>query len=144
MQPIRRFALAALALLALVATPPDAAERCFPETGCNYIVPPGTQTIAAGGTIAADACGTVKNINAGSAVTTSTTNTFDAPESGNKGCKMTVCNLDTVDTITLDNNANFFSVAGTNVSLVAGACVEVVQTGTAWRQSAAVVLLVST
>lgn len=67
---------------------------------------PANQDIAAGGTITADACGGVKSVSATGSQTTSLTDTITAPAAGNDGCCMDIVNVDTVDTITLDLNAN--------------------------------------
>lgn len=102
---------------------------------------PTTQVIAAGGTIAADACGGVKRISSATAVTTDTTNTFTAPAAGNEGCVMTVCNENASDAVTLDANANFQSAAAGNVALGALDCVIVASSGASgkWYQAAAAV-----
>lgn len=100
--------------------------------------PPAAQTIAAGDTITADACGTVKSITAAGAVTTSTTNTFTAPAATNGGCQMQVCNTGSQN-ITLDNNANFKSAGAADVVMTGNDCVSVVSTGAsgAWYQVSA-------
>lgn len=81
------------------------------------VIPPTTETIASGGTITADACGTTKKIDAGGNVTTDTSNTFTALPAGSAGCCMVVINVDTTDTITLDDNANFQSAGDANLAL---------------------------
>jgi len=101
---------------------------------------PATQTIAAGNTVTADACGGVKNVTAAGAVTTDTTNTFTAPAAANKGCVMQVCNVGS-NAITLDDNALFAGsgIAGaTPGDTVLGAddCVAVGSSGSIWRQLA--------
>lgn len=98
--------------------------------------PPTAETIAAAATITVDACGTIKRIQSTGNVTTNTTNTFTAPAAANSGCCMDVVNIDTVDTITLDNNANFFSAAAADVALGPGDSVRVCSSGTsgAWYQ----------
>lgn len=85
---------------------------------------PTAQTIAAGNTIAHDACGTVKAITSAGAVSTDTTNTFTAPAAGNKGCCMDVINVG-ANNITLDANANFISFGGLDVVLTANDAVRV-------------------
>jgi hypothetical protein len=97
-----------------------------------------TQSITAGGTITADACGGVKQVTASGIVTTSTTNTFDAPTVTNTGCRMDVCNTSGF-AITLDANANFRTNDGNDVALAAASaalikCVSVFQSGTTWIQ----------
>ncbi len=103
-----------------------------------YVVPPTTQTIAATNTITADACSGLKAITAAGAVTTNTTDTFTAPAAANTGCMMLVCNVGTTNTITLDKNSHFFTVAGADVLLLANSCIGVVSDGTQWRQHTAV------
>lgn len=95
--------------------------------------PPAAQTIGAGGTVTADACGGLKEISSAGAVTTSTTNTFDAPAAANKGCVMFVCNTG-ANNITLDNNALFKSKAAGDVVLTAEDCISVASNGSVWRQ----------
>ena len=96
--------------------------------------PLAAQTISAGNTITANSCGAAKLINAGGAVTTDTTNTFTAPAASNAGCCMDVINVDTVDTITLDTNANFNTAAGADVVLTPCDTVRVCSDGTDWFQ----------
>ncbi len=81
------------------------------------VFPSTVQTIASGNTITADSCGSIKEINAGSSVTTSTTNTFTAITSGYQGCCMRVVNVDDTDAITLDNNALTFTNGAADVVL---------------------------
>jgi hypothetical protein len=99
---------------------------------------PATQTIAAGNTVAADACGGVKAITAAGAVTTSTTDTFTTPSAANAGCMMVVCNVGTTNTITLDKNANNLLTGGADVALLANSCISVISNGTLWRQIGAI------
>jgi len=104
-------------------------------SGYLVVTFPSTQTIAAGNTIAGDACGSLKLITSAGAVTTDTTNTFTAPAAGNKGCIMHVCNTG-ANNITLDNNANFKSAGGADVVLTQDDCVTVGSTGASgvWYQ----------
>jgi hypothetical protein len=96
-----------------------------------------TQTIAAGGTIAADSCGaSIKRVTAAGAVTTSTTNTFTAPAAANSGCHMMICNVG-AQTITLDKNALTLLQGGADVALLASSCVGVASDGAIWRQTSA-------
>lgn len=99
------------------------------------VTPPSSQTIAAGNTIAADGCGTLKRVTSAGAVSTDTTNTFTAPAAGNNGCIMHVCNTG-ANNITLDNNANFKSAGGADVVMTADDCVTVGSTGASgvWYQ----------
>jgi len=119
-----------------------ASDQCFPEVTCRVTAPPATQTIAAGGTITANACGTVKRITAASGVTTSTTDTFDAPNGGNAGCIMVVCNLGS-NTITLDTNARYLGAGAADTVLTSSDCVIVAQEGSVpvWAQITAVLSL---
>lgn len=94
---------------------------------------PAEETIAAAGTITANACGTIKRVSAAGAVTTNTTNTFTAPAAANAGCIMHLCNTGATNTITLDDNALFDAIDGANIALAAGACVTVGSTGAIWK-----------
>lgn len=96
---------------------------------------PTAQTIAAGNTVAGNACGGIKRITSAGAVSTDTTNTFTAPAAGNANCLMAVCNVG-ANNITLDANVNFKSNAGVDVLLTADDCVQVGSTGAsgAWYQ----------
>lgn len=95
---------------------------------------PATQTVAAGDTVVANACGGIKRVSAAGAVTTSTTDTFSTPAASNAGCAMTVCNVGT-NTITLDNNANFKSIGGADIVLTADDCTQVESDGVVWRST---------
>jgi hypothetical protein len=99
---------------------------------------PATQTLVAGDTIVANACGGMKNISAAGAVTTSTADTFTTPALGNKGCRMTVCNVG-ANTITLDNNTNFKSIGGADIILTAEDCTQVESDGVVWRSTGSLV-----
>jgi hypothetical protein len=105
-------------------------------TAGTWLTMPATQTIGAGGTIAADACGGVKRITAAGAVTTDTTNSLTAPTTV-PGCTMTVCNVGTTNTITIDQNALMLLQGGANVALLANSCLGVISDGVVWRQSSA-------
>jgi len=98
-------------------------------------LPPVSETIAAAATITDDGCGTVKRIDSVGAVTTGTTDTFTRPTSANAGCIMIVCNVDTVDTITLDNNVSFVTDGGVDIALTPNDCIEVNSDGSKWRQA---------
>lgn len=102
-------------------------------TGAFLVTPPSAETIASGGTITANGCGTIKRITSPSAITTDTTNTFTAPSSANAGCIMFVVNSGT-STITLDNNSLFFSTGAANVALTGNDGVSVGSDGSAWYQ----------
>lgn len=97
------------------------------------VTPPGSQTIAEGNTVTADACGALKKITAAGAVVTSTTDTFTTPAAGNTGCCMDVANVG-AQQITLDYNANFISAGAANVVLGAGDTCRVCSDGTDWYQ----------
>jgi hypothetical protein len=90
-----------------------------------------TQTIAAAGTIASDACGSIKRISSAGVVTSSTTTTFTAPTSANAMCVMDVCNVG-ANNITLDNNTAFKSIAGADIVLTPDDCTRVGQVGGYW------------
>lgn len=95
--------------------------------------PPASQTITAGATITADACGTFKDISSAGAVTTDTTNTFTAPSADLSGCCMNVVNTGS-NNITLDNNALFYSVGAADVVLGLADSAIVCTNGTVWAQ----------
>jgi hypothetical protein len=97
-------------------------------------VPPAIQTLAAGGTITSDACGTLKRVTAAGAVSTDTADSFTPPATAPIGCQLTVCNVGTVNTITLKHNTDFFTLAGGDLALAANTCVIVVNDGVQWRQ----------
>ena len=99
----------------------------------SIVTAPAAQTIASGGTIAADACGGLKLITAAGAVTTSTTNTITAPAAANAGCVMVIVNSG-ANTITLDVNTNIKLQGGADVALLANSAITVVSDGTFWRQ----------
>jgi hypothetical protein len=96
---------------------------------------PAAQTLAAGGTIAADACGGVKAISSASNVTTDTTNTIAAPSTVGY-CKMLVINTGSFQ-IALDANT-LFPLAGSAASLKldSGGSVWVWSNGSAWYHGA--------
>lgn len=127
--------LAVLGTVTLLST--LAHGQCFPEASCRVTeAQRSPDIIAAGGVVnLREACGTVKPISTddGGAVTTSTTETFTSSTHG--GCIVTVCNVGTVDAITLDANTNFVSAA--DVVLGVGDCVIVAEypKGT-WRAAA--------
>jgi hypothetical protein len=93
---------------------------------------PAVQTIAAGDTVQADACGGLKRLTSAGAVTTSLTSTFTAPATSNAGCRLQVCNTG-ANNITLDNNAQFKSIGGADIVLTADDCTVVESDGIVWR-----------
>lgn len=100
---------------------------------------PATQTLVGGATITADACGGYKRITSAGAVATSLTATFTAPDAAQVGaCQMLVCNVG-ANTITLDNNVAFKSIAGADIVLTADDCTQVVSDGTVWRSTGSLV-----
>ena len=101
--------------------------------GQQFSATPATQVIAAGGTIAADACGGLKRISSVNDQTTDTTNTFTAPAAGNAGCCMTVINVDTVDTIYLDSNPAFPLTNVASAALGPKGSIRVCSDGTTWH-----------
>lgn len=106
--------------------------------GINAVYGPqiSTQTVAAGETVSADACGAIKRITSAGAVTTSTTDTFAQFITSGASCIMHVCNVGS-NNITLDDNARF--IAGGDVVLTANDCVQVGAAGPAgpWYQLSA-------
>lgn len=99
---------------------------------------PATETVAAGETIEADACGGLKKITAASAVTTDTSNTFRSTSTlaaGDFPCYMDVVNVGPA-VITLDFNVDtFHSAGGANVVLGSSDTVRVVaMSGFGWTQ----------
>ncbi|MBK9563001.1 MAG: tail fiber domain-containing protein, partial [Micavibrio sp.] len=102
------------------------------------VSPPSSEVIAAAAVITGDACGTVKQISATANRTTNTTDTFTTPTASYNGCCMDVVNVDTVDTITLDQNARFFTGPGTDIALAPGQGVRVCSDGTSWYQAGGV------
>lgn len=92
---------------------------------------PTAETIAAAGTITANACGSLKEVTAVDDVTTDTTNTLTAPADANDSCVMTLYNVGTTtNTITLDQNANNNLAA----NVVLGPCdtIQVASNGSRW------------
>jgi hypothetical protein len=96
------------------------------------VVPPATQTIVATNTITADACGTIKRLDAGSSVTTNTTDTFTNATAA--GCCMDLINIDTTDAIVLDANANFATFGGADLQLGPKDVLHVCSDGAMWYQ----------
>jgi hypothetical protein len=92
-----------------------------------------TQTIGAGGIIAADSCSGIKNITSAGAVTTSTVDSIATPAAANTNCSMVVCNVG-ANTITIDKNANILLQGGADVALLANSCATFMSNGTIWRQ----------
>lgn len=103
------------------------------DNGSGGTVLPGTQTLSAGGTVTADACGGVKRLTSVSAVTTNLLTTITTASAANAGCRMTVCNLGVTHPITLDANDTYVTRDGLNTVLrplgSASSCVDVVSTG---------------
>ena len=86
---------------------------------------PSAETIAAGATITADACGGIKLVNAAAGgVTTDTTNTFTAPAAANDGCWFDMYNQGPGN-ITLDENDNFRSKMTGNIVLASSETVRI-------------------
>lgn len=102
------------------------------------------QTIASGDTIFSDGCGTVKQVTASGAVSTSATVTFSTPSvlsdgTANTGCVMTVVNSG-ANTITLKNNATALTYGGVDVNLPSAGSVMFISNGGTWVQSGRVVV----
>jgi hypothetical protein len=102
-------------------------------TGGILGVVPSTQTIAAGGTITANACGSLKRIDAATDVTTDTTATFATPAAANTGCCMDVVNVSATQTIYLDSNAAFPLTNVASAALGPNGSIRVCSDGTYWR-----------
>jgi len=92
------------------------------------------QTLSAGETIAANACGGFKRIGSGSSLSTDATDTFTTPASAGQGCIMEVCNVNVTFTITLVDNVNFDPATAGNVVLSPNECITVGNTGTIWLE----------
>lgn len=90
---------------------------------------PAVETVAAAGTITANACGGVKAVDAAAGVTTSLTDAFTTPAAANDGCCMDVVNVDAADTITVKNAANTVLAGGVDVALGPGDTMRVCSTG---------------
>lgn len=103
------------------------------KDGNAFSVMPATQTITAGSTVTANGCMTIKRLTSDGAVTTSTAQTFDAANSENAGCIMTIINVGS-NNITLDSNSTFISSGGADVVLTANDSVTVGSTGVYWYQ----------
>lgn len=131
--PSTRYTLANLDASKIIYTAGRIGVGVLTPSGPIMANHPAAQTIAAGGTIADDGCGTIKAIQSAGAVTTSTTDTFTAPSASNIGCCMDVFNVG-ANNITLDDNAHFF--AGGNIVLTQFDVVRVCSYGqTAWVQT---------
>ena len=100
--------------------------------GQNYSIVPATQTLTAGFTITADACGGLKRINGVGDLTSDTSNTIAAPSSANAGCRMLIVNVDTVDTFYLDANALFGVTAAASLPIGPKGSVAVWSDGSVW------------
>jgi len=98
-----------------------------------------TQTIAAGGIIAADSCGGLKPVTAAGAVSTDATNAITAPAVGNTGCYLLVCNVGSTNTITIKHSTNTQTSTGADLALAAKGCAGFVSTGTVWLPASAMV-----
>jgi len=133
-QRVLFLSLVVLALVGVWILQPGAQQQLSPLA----MAMPAVETITAGATVSVDGCGTLKRITAAGAVATSTTNTFTAPSAANAGCVMTVCNVG-AQTITLDNNANFKSIAGADIVMTADDCTTVASDGTVWRSATGLV-----
>lgn len=98
----------------------------------QYTVVPATQTVTAGFTITADACGGIKRINGVGDLTSDTSNTITAPSSSNAGCRMLIVNVDTVDTFYLDSNALFGVTSAASLPIGPKGSVSVWSDGSVW------------
>lgn len=108
-------------------------DGSFYKLGQSYDVVTDTETIAAAGTITANACGGLKRISCTGDITTGTTNTITAPSSSNKGCRMLIENVGT-GTCYLDGNGLFPLTQGfASMALATGGSIEVYSDGSFWR-----------
>jgi hypothetical protein len=96
---------------------------------------PATETIAAGGTITANACGGIKRITSASDVTTDTTNTITAPTSVRVGCAMLIKNVGT-KCVYMDTNTNFPVTTAASLAICGGGALVVWNDGAAWQHGA--------
>lgn len=103
--------------------------------GQAYSLSVATETIAAGGTITANACGGLKRINAASDVTTDTTNTLTAPSTAGR-CRMLIVNVSATQTIYLDSNSLFGVTSAASLPIGPKGSVLVWSDGTVWWHSA--------
>ena len=115
---------------AVIAGGPDFGRALWFQHTALY---PATQTITAGATITADACGGVKRISAASAATTSTSNSFTAPSALNSGCVMDVINVGPAP-ITIDSNAIFPTKNAADAVLDSSGTIKVVSVGSYWMK----------
>ena len=92
---------------------------------------PAAQTIAASGTVDADACGGLKRITATADRTTSTSYTIDTLNSPRAGCVMDIVNTST-NTITLDDNSSFVTPNNANIALGTKHSLRVASIGSYW------------
>jgi hypothetical protein len=101
----------------------------------NLVYPyPASQVLASGTVITANACGGVKRIQAGAAVTTNTTDTFTAVAGITPPCAMDVVNVGSF-TVTLDDNVNFHGAGAADVVLGSSDTIRVIAvTGIGWIQ----------
>lgn len=102
--------------------------------GQQYAVVPATQTVAAGFTVTADACGGLKRLTSTGSPTSDTTNTFTAPSSSNAGCCMDVVNVGSND-ILLDANTLFPVTSASALTLAQNGSIRVCSDGSYWRKS---------
>lgn len=97
---------------------------------------PTTQTMAAGDSIVANACGGIKQIQSVTgAISSSTTFPFTAAATANAGCDMSVVNVG-ASTITIKAAAlQFFPLNAADVVLGSSSTVTVISNGTFWYQT---------
>ena len=114
----------------------NATEVMNAEATRKFIVaPPSSEAIAAAAVITANACGTIKTITSTGNVTTNTTDTFTSATASYNGCCMDIINVDTADTITLDDNTKFLTAGGADIALAPNDMVRVCSNGTNWYQA---------
>jgi hypothetical protein len=101
------------------------------------VAPPTAETIGAGATITANACGTVKLITSTAIRTTNTTDTFASSTASYAGCCMDVLNTGSFN-ITLDANAKFKTAGAADQVLGTDDTLRVCSNGTNWYQVGAI------
>lgn len=104
------------------------------NTGNEYNISPATQTVASGGTVAADACGGLKRITAAAYSALDTTNPIAAPVAGNTGCVMDIINVGSNGIAFPNSSTTFPTTNSATITLLANGSMRVVSDGTYWRK----------
>lgn len=123
-------------LTATSLTATTATVATMTNSTAQYTVVPATQTLTAGFTITADACGGLKRINGVGDLTSDTSNTLTAPSSSNAGCRMLIVNVDSVDTFYLDSNSLFGVTSAASLPIGPKGSISVWSDGTVWWHGA--------